>query len=68
MAGPLRGFDEGGGVAGDDAAACRVALAAIFRQVGKQIIHGGIFGRVDQRPAFAPEGDKASVPKLVQVE
>jgi hypothetical protein len=68
LAGSLSGFDEGGSVAGADAAACRVSLTAIFRQIGEQIIHGGIFGRVDQRPAFTAERDEASVAELVQVE
>ena len=68
MVGALRGFDEGGGVAGADAAARRITLAAIFRQVSEQIIHGRIFRRVDQRSAFTTESNKTRVAELVQME
>lgn len=38
--------------------------ATIFRQIGEEAIHDGVFGRVDQRPAFAAEGDEASMLEL----
>ena len=33
-----------------------------------QVIHGRILGGVDQRPTFAAKGDKAGVPKLVEMK
>ncbi len=51
-----------------DATACGVALAAISRQVGQQIIHGGIFGHVDQRPAFPAKGHQAGIAQMGEME
>jgi len=43
-------------------------LAAILGHVGEQRVHDRIGRRVDQRPAFAPEGHKVRVFELAQVE
>jgi len=45
----------GGGFTGDNATCTGVALAAILGEIGQQVIHHRVFGRVDQRPAFAPK-------------
>ena len=43
-------------------------MAAILGHVGEQRVHDRIGRRVDQRPAFAPEGHKVRVFELAQVE
>jgi hypothetical protein len=65
---PVRGLDKTGWVANYSAAGCRLPLATILGQVGQQSVHGFVRGRIDQRPAFAPECHQAGVLKLVQMK
>ncbi len=42
--------------------------AAILSKIGEQRVHRRIFGRVDQRSAFAPEGDQPRLPELREMK
>ncbi len=59
---------DGYGSASRKAAGGGVALAAVRREVGQQVVHHGIFGRVDQGPALTAEFDQMRMLELVQMK
>ena len=55
-----------GGIAGGHAG--RATAAAIFGEVGEQLIHRAVLGRIDELPAQASLSDKAGMNELREVE
>jgi hypothetical protein len=62
----LSGFEGIGGIAGRGAE--RVSATAVLCQIGEQIVHRTVFGRVDELPTQPPLRDKAGMNEMVQVE
>jgi len=55
-----------GGIAGRHAR--RATPAAIFGEIGEQVIHRAVFGRVDELPAQPSLCDKAGMDELREME